>query len=634
MKLFFYLVLVFAAVKMAAQEANYSTSKIPSELIENANAVVRLNEQNIDITSRKLMVVKSKRVVTILNEKGLRYMNAVEYFSNSTKIKAIEAFILNKEGQEIKKIKRRDFKEYSVSEGAIITGNKLLSVDYTPVVYPFTLVFESEVETENTAFIPSWYPAEATYVSVEATSIRITFLPEVGFKYKEFNFDKGDGITKEETAKSIYFSTTGLTAPKYEEYSPSYQQFYPHVMFGLTSFNLEGVEGTASDWKSFGSWMYESLLAKTTEIPAETQSKIKQLVGLEKDPLKIAKIIYQYVQDKTRYISIQLGIGGWKPMLAKDVDRLGYGDCKALTNYTRSLLEIVGVPSYYTVIYGDSSLKSIQPDFVSMQGNHVILGVPIDGEMHWLECTSQVNPFGFQADFTDNRFALLIKPEGGEIIRTHEYKTEENVQMSSGSFAIDSTGTLRGTVVIKSKGTQYDNKSGNESKSADERIQFYKNYFWNINNVNLQKINLSNNKETIEFQEEIAFEAASYASVNSGRMMFALNAFNQTGSVPQRYRTRNNPFEIDRGFYDYDEITINLPKGFAIEAKPDNFELKEKYGYYKTEYSLVSENVINYKRTYQINAGYHEKSDYENFRKFKETVAKIDNAKIVLLKKP
>lgn len=633
MHFYFYLFFLFASANFYAQNQNYSTAKIPPDLLENAHAVVRLNQQTIAISSRKSMLISTTRVVTILDENGLRNINAGEYFSNSSKIKSIEATVLNKDGTEIKKIKRRDFKESSVSEGSIITDNKLLYLDYTPISYPFTLVFESAVETSNTAFIPSWYPVESTFVGTEMTSIAISYLPELGFKYKEFNFDNALKIGKEETSNSITYSAKNIPPFKSEEYAPASKNFLPNVMFGLTSFHLEGVEGEASDWKNFGTWMYESLLKNTTEIPLETQNKIKQLVGNEKDPLKITKLIYQYVQDKTRYISIQLGIGGWKPMLAKDVDRLGYGDCKALTNYTRSLLQTVGIPSYYTIIYGDTEMRNLQQDFVSMQGNHVILGVPIDNKIHWLECTSQDNPFGFQGDFTDNRFALIIKPDGGEIIRTHEYKTEENSQSSKGSFTINAEGNLSGAVVIKSKGTQYDNKFYNEKKSAEERIKFYKNYFWHINNINLQKIGFINNKETVEFQEDIAIEAVGYASISSGRMMFVLNAFNPSKNIPQRYRTRTNPFEIDRGFYDYDEIVITLPAEYSIEAKPDNFELKDKFGYYKTEYSVVNESEIKYKRTYQINPGLYDKDEYESFRKFKETIAKIDNAKIVLIKK-
>jgi transglutaminase-like putative cysteine protease len=77
-------------------------------------------------------------------------------------------------------------------------------------------------------------------------------------------------------------------------------------------------------------------LTGTTILPEETKAKMRALVGDEKNPIMKAKLIYDYVQQKSRYVSIQVGIGGWKPMDASDVDRLG-GDCKGLTNYTKAL---------------------------------------------------------------------------------------------------------------------------------------------------------------------------------------------------------------------------------------------------------------------------------------------------------
>ena len=252
--------------------------------------------------------------------------------------------------------------------------------------------------------------------------------------------------------------------------------------------------------------------------------------------------------------------------------------------------------------------------------------------MYWLECTSQINPFGFQGDFTDDRNALVLKPEGGEIIKTHEYTTEENSQISKGTFSITENGSFVGNLIIKSKGTQYDNKFHNESKSVDDLNKFYKNYFSHINNLKLKKVNLVNNKEEVEFSEELNIEASEYANSTAGRLMFSLNAYNPLRGVPQRYRTRNNPFEISRGFTDYDEITIDLPKGYTVDAKPENFELKDVFGYYKTEYVVVNENQLIYKRTFTTNAGYYDKKEYDNFRKFREQVARNDNAKIVLVK--
>lgn len=122
---------------------------------------------------------------------------------------------------------------------------------------------------------------------------------------------------------------------------------------------------------------------------------MKQLTKNATTDKEKARLIYQYMQDKTRYISVQLGIGGFMPTKAEEVDRVGYGDCKALTNYTHALLNAVGVTSYHAIIYNDTQKVSFDPEFSSVQGNHMILYLPLTDEEIWLECTSQKYPFGY-----------------------------------------------------------------------------------------------------------------------------------------------------------------------------------------------------------------------------------------------
>jgi hypothetical protein len=616
-----------------SQESEYTILSIPDSLKQNANAVVRRNQLDITIVSQRSMTIKTQRIVSVLNDKGLSSIDATENYDKTTAVNSIGAIVYNAFGKEIKKLKRKDFKDQAVIDGmTIFSDSRILYLNYTPTEYPFTIVYESEISTSNTAFIPQWMPLSDYFLSVEKSVLNVTYPDNLGFKKKEINFE-GYKINKRVDSKTqLSFSIENMVVQKMEDYSSPLMVF-PRVMMGLESFHLEGVDGNAKTWKEFGQWYSDKILSGTVDLPEETKLKVKTLVGDEKDPIKKAKIIYNYVQQKSRYVSIQVGIGGWKPMLAKDVDRLGYGDCKALTNYTKALLNAVDVPSCYTVLYGSSSKRSIESDFVSMQGNHVMLSIPSGDKYVWLECTSQEDPFGFQGTFTDDRNVLVIKPEGGEIVRTSLYSNNYNSQISKGEYSLLDNGDVSGAVSIVSQGTQYAQKFGVEKMSLEDREAHYKEYFDNINNLKINKVAFLNDKEKVAFTENINLGAQNYGNVSANRLLFVANIFNKYDGIVKKIRNRKNPFEISRGYFDQDEVIVSLPQGYGIEAMPNNIELKSKFGEYKITFIKKEDNTIQYIRSMLEIKGVYTNKEYDEYRLFMEQVNKNDNAKIVLIKK-
>lgn len=613
-----------------SQKLDYSIQSVPDSLKQNANAVIRFNQLDILITSQENMKITTKRVVSVYNEKGMGAIDAIEWYDKSTKVTSVEATVFDENGKEIKRIKRKDFRDQCVIDGStLFSDNRILFLNYTPTQYPFTIVYASEIETSNTAFIPRWYPFSDYNVSLEKSVLNLNCSVDLGFKKKEINFSNFKIQKPVDTSSQISYELTGVVAQKPEDFSVS-KLIFPNLMMGLEKFNLEGVNGNAKDWKEFGKWYSEKILVGTTELPEETKAKIKKLVGDEKDIVKKAKIVYQYVQGKSRYVSIQVGIGGWKPMLASDVDRLGYGDCKALTNYTKALLDVVGVPSYNTLLYGDATKTNIESDFVAMQGNHMILCVPSDNNNIFLECTSQVSPFGYLGTFTDDRDVLVVQSDGGEIVRTKIYDEKDNTQISNGSYSISPTGDFSGKINILSSGTQYNEKSQIPTILPYQQERYYKEYWDNINNLKLEKMNFVNDKEKVQFTEEVALSATNYCGISNGKMMFEMNAYNHTSGNINRIRNRKTPFEIQRGYVDKDEIKIELPVLFTIEFLPTNFELNTKFGEYKTEIIKRSNSSLLYKRTMYLKKGLYSNKEYDDFRLFMEQVAKNDEAKIIL----
>ena len=616
-----------------AQKTSYTISSIPDSLTQNANAVVRLNQLDILISSQRKMIITQKRIVSVLNEKGLEAIEAQEYYNKTTSVNSINAIIYSASGDELKKIKRKDFRDQCSIDGVtLFSDSRFIYLNYTPTEYPFTIEYNSEVETSNTAFIAQWYPLSDYFVSIEKSVLNVNYPENLGFKKKEFNFGAYNIKKTIDSATQLSYTASNFIAQKSEENSPSFFDVFPRVMMGLEHFNLEGVDGNAKTWKEYGKWFYDNILTGTDELLDETKTKIKLLVGNEKDPIKKAKIVYKYMQERTRYVSIQVGIGGFKPMLAKDVDRLGYGDCKALSNYTRALLKAVDVTSYYVELYGSPNKINIQSDFFSIQGNHAILCIPNENSYVFLECTSQDNPFGYQANFTDDRDVVIIKPEGGEVVRTQNYQDKDNVQHSIGSYSLTENGDFSGSISIISEGSRYGRKEGIEKMQPTEKEAHYKAYWSNIGNLKINKESFVNDKQKIAFTENIDISAVSYCKNSGNSLIFAVNAFNPYEESIKRIRNRKTPFLIQRGVYDTDEISITLPNTCSIEFLPQNVEINNKFGEYKTEIIKKEDHNIIYKRTFFLKKGKYQKNEYDDYRLFMEQVSRNDNAKIILTK--
>ncbi|UUC46833.1 DUF3857 domain-containing protein [Flavobacterium cerinum] len=627
-----YIVILLFTLVCSLQSFAQDIFIIPDSLKENTNAIVKTDRTSIQVVSVKNMLISKKQIVLVLNEQGMSGVDGNFYYDTATKIKSVEAIVYDKFGKEIKKIKRKDFIDHSVADGfSVFSDNRALTLNYIPTEYPFTIELNSEVETTNTGFVMPWYPVKGYAQSLLKSEYKITYPYDLKLKYKGYNLDTYK-VLKTEKGTEISFTLENVPALRHEEYAPGFKKLIPYVRFGFSKFSLEGTDGVADNWKDFGLWMNEKLLQDTQELPLETQTAVKKLVENEKNPIDKARKIYRYVQDKTRYISIQVGIGGWKPMKAVDVDRLGYGDCKALSNYTKALLNVVGIPSFYTVIYGNTQKEDIQDDLVSIQGNHAILTIPDNGKYYFLECTSQITPFAYQGKFTDDRMALLMKPEGGELIRTADIPDAENSQKSKGNYTVDSQGNFKGEVLIVSEGTQYESKYELKRRSKEESDKFYKKYFANIENLKVNSVQFEDDPDNVKFKERIAIQAEGYGTPSGERLLFPANAFNVSRHIPQRYRNRKLPFHLERGYHDYDEIIIQLPEGFTVEGLPQNTVLNTKFGEYKTEYTIQGKDKIVAVRSMLLKRGMYPKEDYEEFRKFMELTARNDNAKISLTK--
>jgi len=628
----FLIVFMLCSTIFSQEEQNLSSLFISKELKENANAILRLNELVITIEAVDQLTIKQKRIVTVLNKLGKDHIDAYKHYNNDTKITRLSAIIYDALGNKIKKYSKNDFQDVSaIDGGTLYSDSRVKFLEHTPTSYPYTVVFESEVKNSSTAFIPIWFPIEDYYLSTEKSVYIVKNPQNIPFRKRQKNFD-GFSIKNFSSDTNINYTLTNQQAIKHEYYTLNFEELVPNLSISFNSFSYKGVKGYAKNWKEFGTWMYKNLIERRNQLSPATIAKVKDLVKGVNDPVKKAEIIYKFVQNKTRYISVQVDIGGWEPITANKVDKVNYGDCKGLTNYTKALLDVVGIISHHTIVYADNK-KNIDSSFTSMQGNHMILNIPNNGNDIWLECTSQTIPFGFLGDFTDDRDVLVITPEGGIIKRTPAYINKDNLQINKATIKLLPEGSISAQLERKSYGTQYDDKYYIENYTQKELNKHYKTNVWSYNNnLEIKDIKHVNNKEKVEFTESLNIKIEKFATVRDSSYLFKLNVFNRVTGIPKKYRNRQRSLEIERGFTDKDEFIFSIPQGYTLTNLPDDINITNKFGTYSLHFEKIDSTSFKYKREFSLFKGVHPKENYKDYRKFRKTVAKYDNLRTELTK--
>ncbi|NJW54079.1 DUF3857 domain-containing transglutaminase family protein [Salinimicrobium oceani] len=635
-RIFSLLLMLFISAAAVSQSSPYAVNLIDSKLKENSNAVVREEILSIAIEAVDKMRINTRKVVTILNEKGDRYAFAGDFYSDNSRIKHQSLFIYDKNGAEIKKIKAKQFNDRSaISSGTLYSDTRVSYAEFTPREYPYTVVYESEVEMGSTIFLPDWSPVRGFYVSVEKSTYKVINTANIEYRIQERNMEELE-LEKDRSSNGLTYTLQSFPAYRYETLSPPLQDFTPQLLVALNEFSLVGVKGSGSNWNDFGKWQYDNLIAGRNQLPAATVKKITALTSGAKDDVEKARIIYDYVQQNSRYISVQLGIGGWEPIPAAEVDQVKYGDCKGLTNYTKALLDSQNIPSYYAVVYAGEEKKDIDPNFVSMQGNHVILNLPQEGkEDIWLECTSQTLPFNYLGDFTDERHVLLLKPEGGEIVKTRTYAPSENTQESKVLVSLAEDGSFSGSLERLSKGIPYGNIYGISTAAEKDQVLFYKKQWGHLKDLNLETPVYVNDREKHEFLEQLQFTGTKYMSKAGNRLLLPLTFLSlDTYSVSGR-DGRNLPIKIGRGGTEIDHFEFELPQGFDIEAMPEPVNIESEFGSFSMAPVLIEKEgkkYIKVDRSYTLNEGTWPASSLQEFREFMYSIHALGNQKAVLVK--
>lgn len=618
----------------AAASGGYPVSAIPEALLKKADAVKRMEQISFELYGNDEAVLKKKYAITILNENGDRHSYFSEYYDKFREIRNIEGALFDASGKELKRLKNKQIIDFSGSDGSSLADdnrNKLHSFYHR--VYPYTVEYEVEIKYEGTLFFPVWLPREDEKFSVESSSITIIYPENNPVRYRAFNFT-GQPVagSSGKEKKSLTWEIQSLPAIEDEYASPDWFEINMVVLFGPTAFEMEKYKGDMSSWKEFGKFVY-TLKQGRDQLPDKVMATVHQIADDAATPFEKISRLYDYMQQNTRYISVQLGIGGWQPFDATYVATKAYGDCKALTNYMYSLLKEAGINSYYTLVRAGRKTSEVIADFPAQQFNHVILCVPLGKDSVWLECTSQTLPAGYLGDFTCNRYALLIDENGGHLVRTPKYGMKENLQLRNVKAILEADATLNVKSFTTYGGLQQDRYHDLINSLSKEKIKEELHEDLDFATYDIRSFDYKEKKSAKpEIEESLDIMVSNYATVTGKRLFIQPNVMTRNHRKLPVDSARKYDIDISVEYKDVDTVEITLPGGYTAESVPKDVSFSNKFGKYQSSVKLEGSRLF-YFRSMEHNAGRFPAADYAELVKFYETIYKADRGKVVLVKK-
>jgi hypothetical protein len=618
-----------------AADGNYPVSGIPSALKEKAHAVIRMHQTTYTVKNVGEATTKIHHAVTLLDAQAKDQAHLVVHYNTAfDKVGQIEGTMYDEWGQVIERIKKSDIQDVSaIGDISLFASSRVKIAEFKRLQYPCTVEFVYEESTNNTMFYPTWQPQDDEHVAVEQAAFRVSMPKEMDLRYKELNLGQAKAIIANAGESKTYsWELKSLPAVVKEPYSPLLVEVTPVVYTAPTEFQMGNTKGSMKTWEAFGKWDYE-LNANRDVLPEEVKQKVIKLTADAKDPADKVRKVYEYLQGHTRYISIQLGIGGWQTFEAKTVAEKGYGDCKALSNYTMAMLKAVGIPSYCTSIMAGDDRPPTAADFPNSHFNHAILCVPLQKDTVWLECTSQTAPFGYMGSFTSDRYALLATPAGGKLVKTASYNALYNQQNRKADVVLNADGDATVEVTATNTGFKQEEASYvlHSFSPEDQKKWLYKRI--KIPSFEINKFSLTQEKNRIPaVTEKLSLTVRKCASKSGTRVFLAPNLLSGWSQVPPAMENRKMEVVLDMDFIDTDTVMYHLPKGFGVEFVPEKVEFSSRFGTYSASATATNE-VLTYIRRVSMKKGRYPAAAYTELQDFYRKVVKADKMQVVFVNK-
>jgi hypothetical protein len=582
-------------------------SLIITQLIIGQKAFITHYETHIELKADKKITTQRVRI-KVNNPQG-DYLSTVRIpYDNLTKLNINYALLEDANNNVLKTLKKSE-----IISRSSISGVSFFQDDYEKMFrlkhykYPYYIDYEYEYETKTFITICNWLPVFST--DVPTISATLVIENNSGYKIKSKLYNIPNSSLQLNNENLHMYKTSFVNTIDDEIYSPNPYNSLPRIVVIPERFYYHN-HGSLKTWQDYGLWE-SSLLEGKNDLTDNEKKIISELTYGINDSIQLLKVVYQYLQNKTRYINISIETGGHVPHPASYVCTNSYGDCKALTNYLKTVYEYLKIQSYYTIIYSGIYPIQLDTSFVYPQFNHVILCVPLKNDTIWLDCTSD-GPFNYLSSYNQNRIAYIVNGENSSFVRTPAFSVEDVKNQTVSRLKIDNS-NLNINASLLFGGREYDILSNVEHYNNDDDFKEFIFHNFETNGLTIDSFSVRNNLSEKQYQIKMkGIVRNKITNLESEIFIGSIRNFLPTLTSP---KNRENDLFLAYPINRNDSIIIEKPLNSVFAHNKIDTTLQTKFGHYKFKIE-EDKNFIYISKSLVLFSGGYPKEAYSEFYDF------------------
>lgn len=404
----------------------------------------------ISKSGKAKMTVRGR--VKVLNAGGKKYGSVLIWESKFIKLKKFKGRVYDSNDQILYSLSKKDGERVCGYAGyALYSDDCYRTYQLSASSYPFIAEYEYEVEHSSIFFWPAWTPQSNIPV------LRSTYELIVPKNLEFRTWHKGDvpsaSISEHKGKLTYSYEMRDIAEYDDEDYAPPIGDQLISLRFSPKMFSLGKYDFDGDSWHSLGKGLYK-MMDKCFEISEKQKELMENIQSSSDNQKQICEKLHEAMTAATRYVAIEVGIGGWRPSLSKETFDRGYGDCKDLATMYASMLKHVGIEAYTTLILTRNKGVTYS-DFPNINSfNHAILFAIADGDTLWIDPTYQQCAVGDLPQYDEDTFVLTIDSAGGQIIRTPVSIPEDNIVKRKVAIDLSSDKSANVSLSIETSGNQ------------------------------------------------------------------------------------------------------------------------------------------------------------------------------------